>query len=283
VVDAGILQYRQFATMLFTTKQHPKDRVVGAMLMLVEQGLYEVEELADAVVSDLDFIDETIKLLGRKFVCDIPFYDFLTSLVAGREPTDPLFMVDTHHGQNAFGYNYLYSIFKFLRMSPQHIMYWRASQMFSRVMNRLAMASDVEPEDVEGKALSELQRMFSTTENIKYMVDHKVRETLLSNYGVELQKALSRSESDDYGVVTVFSDLADLRGDELAFSTWIHAEPMHDISPEEEIMLEAQISKMEEDRAPEEEAPAGEEAGEGGAEGPGTAPAPAEGGAGGEA
>jgi len=242
VVDAGLLQYRQFATYLFTEKQHPKDRIVGAILMLVEQGLYEIEELADAVISDIAFIDETIKLLGRKFVCDIPFYDFLTSLVAGRNPSDPLFMVDTYHGQNSFGYNYLFSVFKHMNMSPQHLMYWRASQMFSRVMNRLAMASDVPPEEVEGRALSELQRMFSTNENIKHMVDHKVRETLLSNYGVDLKKALSRSEVDDYGVLVVFSDLSDLRGDELAFSAWLHAEPMHDISEAEEIALEAQLA-----------------------------------------
>ncbi len=252
---------------------------MAALLMLVEQGLYEIEELADALVSDIEFTDETIKLLGRKFVCDAPFYDFLTSLVANRESTDPLFVVDTYHGQNSFGYHYLYSVFKFLRMSPHHLLYWRASQMFSRVMTRLAMTTDIPEEEVEGRALSELQRMFGTNENIKYMIDHKVRETLLSNYGVDLQKALARAEADDYGVLTIFSDLEDLRGDEEAFSVWLHAAPMHDITPEEEMMLEAQIAQMQADRGEgEEEAP--EEGAEGGGEEPGggTAPAPAEGG-----
>jgi hypothetical protein len=248
VTDAGISRYRQFASNLFN-EQHPKDKIVGALLMLVDQGLYEIEELADALVEDLEFIDETVKLLGRKFVCDPPFFDFLTSLTADREPSDPLFVVDTVHGRNAFGYHYLYSIFKYLRVSPHYLLYWRASQMFSRVMNRLALTTETPVEEVEGRAMSELQRMFSTSENIRHMVDHKVRETLVNNYAgnvensVGLQKSLARQEMDDYGVLTIWSDLVQRKGDEAVFSQWLHVEPLHDITPEEEAELEAQLEE----------------------------------------
>jgi hypothetical protein len=242
VTDAGISRYRQFASNLFNN-QHPKDRILGAMLMLVDQGLYEIEDVADALVEDLEFIDETVKFLGRKFVCDPPFLDFLTSMVAGREMSDPLFVVDTAHGRHAFGYHYLYSVYKHLKISPHYLLYWRASQMFARIMNRLAMTTETPPEEIEGRAMSELQRMFGTVENIRYMVDHKVRETLLGNYGAPLKKALTRQESDDYGTLTVWSDLIQRRGDELVFSQWLHAEPLHDITPEEEAEIEAQMEE----------------------------------------
>ncbi len=247
VTDAGISRYRQYAGNLFN-KAHPKDKILGGMLMLVDQGLYDLEDLADALVEDLTFIDETVKLLGRKFICDPPFYDFMTSLAAGREPTDPLFVVDTVHGRRSFGYHYLYSVFKYLRVSPHYILYWRASQMFARIMTRLTLTIEPDPEEIEGLAMSELQRIFGTRDNIKHMVDHKVREQLLSNYGVDLQKALARQEADDYGVVTVWSDLIQRRGDEMSFSTWLHAEPMHDISPEEEAVIAAQVDEAQSQR-----------------------------------
>lgn len=247
VTDAGITQYRRFAANLFSNP-HPKDKMIGAMLMLVDQGLYDIESLADALVEDIEFVDETVKLLGRKLICDPPFYDFLTSIVAGREPSAPLFFVDTKDGRHSFGYNYLYAVFKFLKISPYFILYWRASQMFSRIMTRLALTTEPDPDEIEGLALSELQRMFGTQENIKHMIDFKVREQLLYNYGADVEKALVRQEQDDYGVLTVWSDLIDRRDDEKAFSEWIHVEPMHDITPEEEAEIEEQIEAVKEDR-----------------------------------
>ena len=125
--------------------------------------------------------------------------------------------------------------------------------MFTRIMTRLSLTTSPEPEDIEGLAMSELQRIFGTRDNIKHMVDHKVREQLLSNYGVELIKALARQEADDYGVPMIWSDLVQRRGDELQFSVWLHSEPMHDITPEEEAEIAAQVEAAQEERAPETE------------------------------
>ncbi|NJL53714.1 hypothetical protein HC928_00315 [bacterium] len=75
VVDASIVRYRAFATQLFTG-QHIKDRLTGAILMLVDQGFYEVEELVNATVGDVEFVDQAVMFLGRKFVCDLAFLDF---------------------------------------------------------------------------------------------------------------------------------------------------------------------------------------------------------------
>lgn len=283
VADAGISRYRQFAANLFTNP-HPKDKIVGAMLMLVDQGLYDLTDLADALVEDLQFVDETVKLLGRKFTCDPIFYDFMTSLVANRESSDPLFVVDTVHGRHSFGYHYLFAVFKHLRVSPHYVLYWRASQMFARIMTRLALTTEPDPEEIEGLAMSELQRVFGTRDNIKHMVDHKVREQLLSNYGVDITKALSRQEADDYGVVMIWSDLIQRREDELQFSVWLHSEPMHDVTPEEEAMIAEQVQASQEEQQPEEQkaAPEPGEGGQPGTPGPesggGTAPAPDTGG-----
>lgn len=280
VTDAGITRYRQFAVNLFNAV-HPKDKIVGAILMLCDQGLYDLEDLADALVEDLEFVDETVKLLGRKFVCDPVFYDFMTSIKAHREPSDPLFVVDTVHGRQSFGYHYLYAVFKHLRVSPRYLLYWRASQMFARIMTRLALVTEPDPAEIEGLALSELQRVFGTRDNIKHMVDHKVREQLLNNYGAPIEKSLIRQESDDYGVPTIWSDLMQRRQDEMQFSIWLHAEPMHDISPEEEAKIAEQVEAAKDEQAPEEGGPAegatqpGQEPG---AESSGTSPAPSEGG-----
>lgn len=274
VTDAGISRYRQFAVNLFNAT-HPKDKIVGAMLMLCDQGLYDLEDLADALVEDLQFVDETVKLLGRKFVCDPVFYDFMTSVAAHREPSDPLFVVDTAHGRSSFGYHYLYAVFKHLRVSPHYLLYWRASQMFARIMTRLALTTEPDPEEIEGLAISELQRMFGTRDNIKYMVDHKVREQLLSNYGVDITKALARQESDDYGVPVIWSDLIQRRQDEMQFSVWLHAEPMHDITPEEEAQIAEQVEAAQEERGETEQPP---EQGAGPDEAGGVTDAPSEGG-----
>jgi hypothetical protein len=120
--------------------------------------------------------------------------------------------------------------------------------MFTRIMTRLAMTTSPDPEEIEGLAISELQRMFGTRDNIKHMVDHKVREQLLNNYDAPLVKALARQEADDYGVPTIWSDLLQRRGDELQFSTWLHAEPMHDISPEEEAEIAELVEAAQEAR-----------------------------------
>lgn len=247
LTDAGITRFRQFAANLFSNP-HPKDKVVGAILMLCDQGLYDMEALADALVEDLEFIDESVKLLGRKFVCDPKFYDFLTSLVSGREPSAPLFYIDTGMGRLSVGYHHMYAVFKFLKMSPEYLLYWRASQMFSRIMTRLALTTQPDAEEIEGLAMSELQRMFGTRDNIKHMVDFKVRQQLTENYGGGVLKALPRQSADDWGVLTVWSDLVERRVDEKSFSEWLHAEPMHDLTPEEEAMIEEQIAQLEEDR-----------------------------------
>lgn len=255
VVDAAIPRLRQYATQLFTG-QHPKDRLTGAILMLVDQGFYEVDELVNATVGDLSFVDQSVMFLGRKFVCDLSFLDFLTSLIALRAPTEPLFVFDTLHGKQPVGINYVYSVFAALRVSPKFLLYWNASHMFSRIVNRMVF-QQVPAEEVEAAAMDELARTLSTRDDVRYLVDFKLRAALMRNYAdpteAPVTKSLSRLSTDDFGIAVIRSDLTSLRQDETEFSEWLHTEPMHDTSPQEEAQVEQELQNIEDEKAAEQQ------------------------------
>lgn len=246
ITDANIPSLRKFAVSKFN-KPHIKDRVVAAVIMLMDQGLYELEELLNATVSDLEFIDNTAKLLGRKFVTDPAFQDFLTSLLAGRDPSAPLFMVPSVEGEGQLGVRYMASVLKYLKVSAAYMLSWNASYIYSKVINRLSFES-VDPDKIDGHALSELKRTFGTQKDLQALIDTKLRTTLLENYTEGFNKSIvPRVDADEYGTLAVFSDLIGRRDDEIDFSTWLHAMPFHDLTPEEEAAVEEAISaEMEE-------------------------------------
>lgn len=232
VVDSVVGKFRKYAGSLFESN-HPKDKVFGAVMMLVDQGCYEVEELIGATVADIQFIDQTVLLLGRKFVCDIQLYDFLTSLVGSRDPSEPLFMLNTIYGKNHIGFHHIHSLFESVRVSPKFLLSWHASHMYSRIVHRLS-TQQVPPEQMEEVALDELQAALNAEEDVSWLVDQKVKTALSDAYEQSVIKSLSRVQVDDYGVFVVLSDLTVKKPDELQFSVWLHSTPMHDATPEEE-------------------------------------------------
>lgn len=278
VTDASLSRLRQFAVDRFS-QNHPKDRILGVIIMLMDQGLYELDDLVEATVADIEFVDQNVKLLGRKFLCDPDLLDFLTSLVGDRDKSAPLFQIDTVHGTNAFGKNHLYSIFHYLKVSPTYLLAWHASHMFSRIMSRLAF-EEVPNDEVEGRAFSELQRIFVTKQDVRYLVDYKVRHTTVDNYKKkepeegaeeeepeegaeepEVEKSLNlmRDTTDSYGTLLVLSDLTGRKPDEVEFSEWLHSEPMHLVTPVDELAVQKLLEEAEE---AEEDTPAApEEAG----------------------
>lgn len=252
ITDANIPTLRTFALEKFSSFQ-PKDKVVGAIIMLMDQGLYELDELLNAAVSDLEFIDNTVKLLGRKFITDPEFMDFLSSLVGPRDPSSPLFVVSSIQGEGKLGTKHLASIFKFLKVSPAYLLSWHASHIYSRAINRRAF-EDALPDEVDGLALSEVKRAFGTQKDMQYLIDSKLRSVLLEAYRDGVAKSIvPRVDSDEYSTLTVFSDLQGRREEEIEFSTWLHAQPMHDITPEEQAAVqEAVASDLAEQEAAEE-------------------------------
>jgi hypothetical protein len=274
VVDAMVPKYRQFANNLFQGS-HPKDKVFGAILMLVDQGCYSVEELLHAEVSDLEFVDQTVVLLGRKFICDLPFYDFMTSLKGTREPSEPLFVLNTVYGKNQIGLNHMASFFAGMRVSPVFLMYWNASQMYSRIVHRLA-AEQVPAEELKERAMQEVSLAMNLGEEADCMVDIRLQDVVEQNYN-SLGKSFARLTSDPLGVFVVLSDLTSRKPDELQFSMWIHTEPMHQTTPEEEMQLEAELGQAHEEAEAEKNPEAQPEGMGPKPSGEGASPAPGEG------
>lgn len=262
VADAGLGRYRGYATQLFAGK-HPKDRITGAFLMLVDQGYYDVEELCNATVGDVEFVDQAVLILGKKFIADLSFYDFITSLVAMRSPAEPLFVYDTKHGKTPVGINYIYSVFASLRVSPKFLLYWNASHLYSRIMNRMAF-QQVPAEEIEVAAMDELARTLTTRDDVRHLVDYKIQVALVRNYEQNaMTKSLQHLSSDDFGIAIIRSDLTGLRQDEKEFSEWLHAEPMHDTSPAEEQAiaeeLQADMAQQDQPEAQPQQAAPGEQ------------------------
>ena len=282
LADAGLPAYRKYAADLFVSG-NKKDRVIGSLLMLLDQGLYGLEELIFASNEDLEFIDNTVKLLGRKFICDPELLDFFTMLKAEVEPGSPLFYTETIHGKEPIDLRHLSSILRGLKMRDSFIKHWHANHLFSRIVHRLSL-QQVPAEEVEEMALNELARVFVTPEDISYMLDYKLRDTLMNNYDVQdidqiqaelgggdeespegeeeeaVEKSLTRVPTDDFGVNQVWSDLTTKRGDEREFSSWLQNEPLHEITPQEEEMVQqageaaaTDEESPEEDQAPEED------------------------------
>jgi hypothetical protein len=254
VADAALPMAREYATQLFTG-DHVKDRLTAFMIMLCDQGFYEPEELCEATVGDVEFTDQVVTLLGRRFICDLNLFDFITSLVATRPPTEPLFVWDTMHGKLPIGINYLYGVFASLKLSPKFVLCWNASHLFSRIVNRLAL-EQVPFEEAEDRAFNELGRTLTTRDDVRYLVDFRLREELMRNYSTGMAKGLTRLSVDDYGVAVIRSDLTSLRQDEQEFSTWLHQTPLHDLTPAELAEVEQTVVDM---NTPEEPQPGAEQ------------------------
>lgn len=251
LADAGLLQYRRYAYDLFKA-EHPKDRITGVILFLLDQGLFNPEQLVDLTVADMVFIDRAISLGGRKISCDDNVLDFFTSLTKGRVPEDPLFVLQTVHGRNSLGYNYIYSVLASLKMDPNYLLAWHANHMFSRILHRMS-AEGVPVEEASVRVYEELAAAFGTTDDIRFLIDTKVKNTLLENYEQSSEPIVEKSlinqvQQDVFGVPTIYSDILERRSDELEFSIWLHATPMHDISPEEEQQITGAMAALVEEQ-----------------------------------
>lgn len=251
VTDANLTAFRKYASALFNSP-HLKDRMTGCLLMLADQGMFTVDELCNAVVADIVFIDKTVKLLEKKTIPDEAVFDFLTSLIGDRDPSSPLFELDTLYGKQPMSVRYFNAVFASIRVSPKFLRYWHSSHYYSRIVNKLA-AFGVSKEDVEGLAFQELAEVLNTADGVRCCVDYRLQQTLMENYAESTQKSISRDTTDNYGVFRIVSDLVSRAGDELEFSTWLHNTPLHEVrdnTPEEPEAEEQEVDA---------EAPTGDE------------------------
>jgi len=256
--DSGLVRYRKYAAKLLQSA-HPKDRVVALILMLVDQGMYDMYELLTATVADVEYVDSTVIFLGKKIVLDVVLLDLFTSLTTGRDGEEPLFMLGTRMGQQPIGPRHMQSIFSALRISPAYLLFWHVSHLYSKIVHRLA-ANAVDIKDFHEMALIEVGNVLGTPDDISHLVDLQLQRVLKQNYREEdeppmldepeedtapegdeeeppppdeVGKSLTKINPDPFGVLTVWADLTAKRPDEMDFSKWLHSMPLHEVTEAE--------------------------------------------------
>lgn len=283
LLDSGLPSYRKYAARLFASNQ-VKDQAVGTALILIDQGAYTLDEVCNLKVGDVEFIDRTVRLLGRKFVCDTDFLDAMVGFTTGRPSEEPLLKFTTMYGDEPLTPEYLGALFLAMRISPKYMFYWKVASTLSNIVHRLVSSGKVS-EGLEAEAYDELARTFCTSTDIRFYVDFKIHHRLFGNIealiaevdqfdaqeaqsaqdeppvdeemveGTEesveedLGKSLVRLQSDNLGVLSIFSNLENYLKYESLYSQWLHREPLHDMSKEQEeaLILELQRQSMPEE------------------------------------
>lgn len=182
VVDSNVGPFRKAVAKMFA-EPGSKSRVIGTLLALMDQAYFTVDELIDASVGDLQFVGTTVKLLGRKLVCDEDLYKFLVSLKAQRADSAPLFMINSNKGVSKIGRHHLSAILEHLRMSPAFLQLWHATQMYVKIFSRLMAEGQLTtPEEVDQRAIYETGLAMGTDQDVTYLILPQVRVQLLMNY-----------------------------------------------------------------------------------------------------
>jgi hypothetical protein len=105
------------------------------------------------------------------------------------------------------------------------------------IVNRLSI-QQVPLEVLEERAYAELAATLNTDEDVRFLIDDKVKTVLFMNYEKAVNpvvaKSLGTAVTDSYGTATVWSYLDRKTENEMQFSAWLQLEPLHLISAQEE-------------------------------------------------
>lgn len=227
VVNANIIQFREKAVKLFSG-DHLRDKLTGVALFLLDQGMFSPRELASLLVSDVSFVDQTLVINGRLFVPDETLYDLFTSLVLGRDPSEPLLVHSTKFGDMPLGEVYLNSVCYALHVSPKHLFAWHCSNLYYRIFARIGF-SQLPVIEAEASVGEEIRSLLQAQTNPLSYVDFRLRRTVTSNYGNMISKAtVEQTGEESLGALIIRSDLEDLRTSEQSLSSWLKKTPLHD-------------------------------------------------------
>lgn len=214
-----------------------KDRVIGAALMLCDQGFFSPEQVCSLVASDVVVLDNSLTIAGRKFVVDEAVGNLIRSLSMSSQPSDPLFQTSTSMGPVALGTGVLGAYFSYLKMSPNGLLLWHVSNLYSKLFNMYANLG-LPYLDLDLQTLERVRLAVGSDDDIEGWVLPQIREFLAQAYGATTAKGLSVSMQDEYGVPVLRSDFRSLNGDELEFSMWLRTQPMHYPDPAQAALVE---------------------------------------------
>jgi hypothetical protein len=232
LVDANLSKLRKFSASLFSGNNN-HDKLIGAILILIDQGFFTIEQLLSAKVNDLSIKADYIVLLGKRLVCDTTLFDFLVNLTKGRDVAAPLFVEPTYmSAEYEVPPELLYSIFAYLNVSPKFLPYAKASLVFSQIVHK-NLELGVPAETVEGVSDLELSNALFAPISVRSYVNPQLRNTLISKYNKNIAKSFGITKSDSTGVLQLDSTQYKLNEQELEYSQWLHSMPLHLVSAEE--------------------------------------------------
>jgi hypothetical protein len=214
-----------------------KDRVIGVALMLCDQGFFSPEQVCSLVASDVVILDNSLTIAGRKFVVDEAVGNLIRSLCMSSQPSDPLFQTSTSMGPVALGTGVLGAYFSYLKMSPNGLLLWHVSNLYSKLFNTYSRLG-LPYLDLDLQTLERVRLAVGSDDDIEGWVLPQIREFLAQSYSASTSKGLSVAMQDEFGVPVLRSDFRSLNGDELEFSMWLRTQPMHYPNPEQAALVE---------------------------------------------
>lgn len=238
--DARIKPFRTaVADMLESTD--PRDKVIGIALLLCDQGMFLPEQVCNLTAGDVVFLDTSVQIGGRKFVFDENVGAVLKSMAMNSSPEDPLFQTFTAMGPLALGTGLLGAYFTYLKMSPNGLILWHATSLYSKLFNVYSQ-SGLPFIDLDLQTLERVRLAMGAADSVEGWILPQIREYLEQAYQSQMVKGLTAAAQDPFGVPVLRSDLRSYNGDEQEFSMWLRRAPMHYVDPTKARMIEQQLT-----------------------------------------
>lgn len=182
IADSNIPHFRSIVSKMFA-ENGSKSKIIATILMLMDQGVFDIESLLEASVGDLLFIGDTVRLLNRKLVCDEELYNFLMSLKAQRPNDVPLFLISTTSGLKKVGKHHISAVLDYFRISPPHLQSWHCSQKYVKTYARLmAEGNFADPMACDRAAIEEVADALGIDADITAYVNPQVRVQVMTNF-----------------------------------------------------------------------------------------------------
>jgi broad specificity phosphatase PhoE len=182
IVDSNIPHFREMLSKMFA-ESGTKNKTIAAILMLLDQGVFDLDSLIEASVGDLVFIGDTVKLLNRKLVCDEELFNFLVSLKAQRPEDVSLFLISTATGLQKVGRHHISAVLEYFRISPPFLQSWHCSQKYVKTYARLmAEGQFTDPTVCDKAAIEEVADALGVDEDITFLINPQVRIQVMTNF-----------------------------------------------------------------------------------------------------
>jgi hypothetical protein len=255
LVDVRLPVFRKYVRSLIESP-HLKDKIVGTVMALLDQGRFRAQEIAMLTVSSVKMEGAYYKIGHRLVYGDHKFRTMMTLLTRNRHPDEPLFAIPIvkKNGEidttlvRRVGPHFLACTFDLMGFSLPAMQTYHASQTFSREVQRMLLEAKVPWESAEIYATAavalEMGHDLTQEPDIERALP-VIRDLLIDPVVIEVLKENAKKlglVSQDPVVLPlpppvvqfVSFDLTTRTSDEQEFSKWLHTFPIHmnsDVKP----------------------------------------------------